>query len=246
MIVLNARLGKARHLNKKVILMKKYIPKKVMALVFVCSLNSVQAATITVDLPGNTPLNYTTAVGSTFDANIYVSGVPDFGGFDFSVSFDSTKFSLVAANPFTSAYVFGHDGTEADPTSTTSPTAIFGDYLTSPGKFYLSETINAQSNNALIVGLSVANQPPLLLGTLHFIAENTVVKSTVGITGGIADVNPVISAFDPATTYPLSLQGAFVTINQPAVVPLPEAAWLFVTGLLTALGLRNSKAGVPA
>lgn len=225
--------------------MKKQLCIKLTALAIACCLNNAQAATITVNLPGNTPLNYSTTTGSAFDANIYISGVADFGGFDFSVSFDSSKLTLDAANPFTSSYVFGHDGTEADPASTTSPTSIFGNTLVSPGKFYMSETINAQSANALTAGISVPDQPPLLLGTLHFLANSTVVKSTIGITGG-ADVNPIISAFDPATTYPISLQGAFVTITQPAAVPLPAAAWLFVPGLLAVLGRKKQKAGSAA
>ncbi|WP_426994407.1 cohesin domain-containing protein [Methylomonas sp. CM2] len=172
---------------------------------------------MTIELPGNTDL-YTAEVGSFFDANIYVDGLADFGGFDFNLTYNSANLS---AELLTSASIFGAD-TE---TFANSISTVGG------GKIHFAEAISATST--LEAGLNIT--APTLLGTVKFKALNAALNNPLNIT------NPIVYSFD-GTSLAGSLRGANVTIipaQDPAPVPVPAAAFLFAPGLLAIFGRRN-------
>ncbi|MFA5985204.1 MAG: cohesin domain-containing protein [Methylococcaceae bacterium] len=196
--------------------MNKYIFSALIALFFNGYVNSAQASLLSIQLPNGTAAD-TTNKGSSFDVGIYISSIADFGGFDFDLTFDSSK--LVVTAPFlTSASVFGPG----------DATAVFANGLSSPGRYHFAETIDILSDTALSQGLTV-DLAPLLLGTLHFQALNTGSNSTISI--GVHGSNTILVDFDgnPLGT---SVQAANVTINPPAAVPLPAPIWLMLSGVL--------------
>lgn len=189
--------------------MKKYLVTPLLALALMGS--SAQAAVLTIDMPGDN-LPFTTTVGAFFDANVYINSIADFGGFDLSVSYSTTKLQAVS---LTSAYVFGETETETLASDIT------------PGLVHFAEAISFESS--LDAGLAI--NAPTLLGTVRFKALNTGINNLVDI------FNPVISSFsgDPVGG---TKQGAFVTINQ-APVPLPASLYLFGSALLAGFRLRK-------
>lgn len=196
--------------------MNKYIMTKLLVLVFVCSFQSAQAATITIKLPGDSS-TYTTTVGALFDASIYIDSVPDFAGFDFNLTYNNTKLSGLT---LTSGNIFGAD------------TETFASSIT-PGVVHFAEAISFTSSAT--AGLTIT--APTLLGTIHFQALNTGVNNLLNIT------DPILSDF-AGNSLGGSIETAFVTINpaNPAPIPLPASALLFAPGLLALFGLRKRKA----
>jgi hypothetical protein len=198
---------------------------KLMALAMASLLNSATAATLTIEFPGNS-LNYTTSNGSSFDAQLYVDGLPDFGSFDFNIIYDSNKLSAASLD---SASIFGVG------TDTAYALQILGNYVPytistagGVGDVHFAEAISGTS--ALTAGLSITT--PTLLGTLHFSTLTTAANSLVNIT------SPVISDFN-GNQLSGSIQAAYVTITPAAAVPLPAAAWLFAPLALLTLGNRK-------
>ncbi len=195
--------------------MNKYIFSALIALLFNGYVNCAQASLLSIQLPNGTSAD-TTNKGSSFDVGIYISSIADFGGFDFDLTFDSSK--LAVTEPLlTSASVFGlGDATD-----------VFANSLSSPGRYHFAEAIGYDPT-ALTQGLTV-DLAPLLLGTLHFQALNTGSNSTISI--GVHESNTILVDFYgiPLGT---SVQAANVTINPPAAVPLPAAIWLMLSGLL--------------
>ncbi len=175
--------------------------------------STAQAANLSIQLPNNSNL-YTTTVGSFFDARIYVDGLPDFGAFDFKLTYDKLNLSAVS---LTSASVFG-----------AADTAIFANDIT-PGSIHFSEAI--ADTSTLEAGLNIAN--PTLLGTVKFKALKTGVNNLLNID------SPLMYSFD-GTSFGFSLLPANVTINA-APVPLPASVFLFAPGLLAIFARRKSK-----
>jgi Cohesin domain len=199
-------------------LMNKHIVTKLIALVFSCYLYSTQAAILTVQLPGGGSTLDTT-VGSFFDAGVYINSVQDFAGFDFSLTYDSTKMTALT---LTSGVIFGAADTETFASSI------------NPGVVHFAEVISGSSS--LTGGLNIT--APALLGTIHFQALNTVANSPVDI---LVNANPPILSDFSGNSIAGSEQGALVTINK-AVVPLPASGLLFAPGILALFGLRKNKA----
>lgn len=195
--------------------MNKHLLFKFILLAFLGMLQSAQAAVLTIKMPGNST-NYTTSVGSFFDANIYINTVADFGGFDFNVEYDSAKLSAIN---FTSANIFGETETDASFTSFTPGT----------GSMNLVEIISFDS--ILESGLTI--NVPTLIGTIHFQALDTAINSLVSIT------TPILSDFI-GDSFGGQAQGAFVSI-EPAPVPVPASIVFFVPGLLAFFGLNRKK-----
>ena len=202
--------------------MNKHLFIKLAGLFLACFFSAAQAAVLTVRLPSY-PANYTTTVGSIFDANIFIDSVLDFGGFDFTLSFDSTKLSALS---LTSGNIFGIADTDILINSIT------------PGTVNYSEAISFTS--ALTAGFDIT--VPTLLATVSFQALSTGVDNLINVT------DLVLSDFG-GDAIDASAQGAFVTID-PAVVPPPPppehvpepaSAFLFATGILTLFGLRRQK-----
>jgi hypothetical protein len=185
-----------------------------------CCQNAEAAPLLSVQLPGNVN-NYTTTIGSFFDAEIYIDDIPDLGGFDFSLTYDSSKLSAVS---FTSASVFGAANTE-----TIDKTLL-------PGTARLSEAISASSS--LTQGLAITT--PTLLATLHFRALDLVVDSPLEF---FVDANtPIWSTFDGFSVAG-SVQGAFVSIDDAAAaVPLPSTILLFAPGAMALFSVKKAKA----
>lgn len=200
-----------------------------MALAFVGFFNNTQASTLlSIKLPGDTTA-YTTTVGSFFDAYIYADALPNFGGFDFNLTYDSSKMSALT---LTSASIFGA-GTDTEIFGNTISTNV----ATHTGTVHFGETISGTSPlNELGVGVDI--NAPTLLGTLHFQALAVGANSFLNITNPplLFDFNAA-SLIKPGDT----LQPAGVTINV-AAVPLPGSALFIASGLLTVFGLRKSNA----
>jgi hypothetical protein len=199
--------------------MNKYLFIKLAGLFFACVFSNAQATLLTVHLP-SFPANYTTTVGSTFDANIYIDSVADFAGFDFTLSFSPTKLSALS---LTSGNIFGIADTD-----------ILANSITSSSVNY-AEAISGTS--ALPAGLNIV--VPTLLVTVTFQALSTGVNNLISFT----DLTMSDFFGDPISA---SAQGAFVTID-PAVVPPPQhvpepaSAFLLATGIFTLFGLRRNK-----
>jgi len=204
--------------------MSKNIFSKLIGLAFLCCFQSAQALPImTIKMPGDST-NYTTTVNALFDANIYIDDIQDFGGFDFSLTYNGTKLSALS---LTSGSIFGAADTET----------FFNSIAPSAAPFYevhFAEAISAFSS--LLVGFNII--APTLLGTIHFKALSTVADSSIDF---VVDANtPILSTFDGSSVNG-GAQGALITINDslPAAVPLPTTAILFATGLLALFGLRK-------
>lgn len=193
--------------------MKKHIFNHLMALVFACSFQTAQAAVLTIDMPGDN-LPYTTTVGAFFDANIYIDSVEDFAGFDFSVTYSAAKLQAIS---LTSGSIFGAAETET-----------FADSIL-PGTVHFAEAISSESS--LEAGLDI--NAPTLLGSIRFKALNTGVNSLVDFAN-----TPIFSTFS-GDSIGGSKQGAFVTINPAAVVPLPASLYMFGSALLGFIGFRK-------
>ena len=198
--------------------MNKNTLTKLIGLALVVCVQHVQATPLfTVKLPANS-VNFTTSVNSLFDAKIFIDAIPDLGGFDFSLTFNSAKLS---AESFDSASVFGVADTET----------LFN--TITPGTVRLDEAISFSS--PLTQGLNIT--APTLLGTVHFKALSTVALSPIDFL--VNDDTPILSTFD-GTSALGSKQNAFVTIN-PAV-PLSEPALSIAPALLAVFGLAKRKA----
>lgn len=203
--------------------MNKHLFIKLAGLFFACFFSNAQAIPfLTVQLPSH-PANYTTTVGSTFDANIYIDSVADFAGFDFTLSFSPTKLSALS---LTSGNIFGIADTDILANSITSSTVNY------------AEAISFTS--ALTAGLNI--NVPTLLATVKFQALSTGANNLINFTSlTLSDfIGDSIGA---------SAQGALVTINSAVVpppppphqVPEPASAFLFTTGILALFGLRRNK-----
>ena len=198
--------------------MNKNTVSKLAVLALLWNFHTAQALPLlNVKLPGNSA-NFSSNVGSLFDANIFVDAVPDLGGFDFTLTFDNTKLS---AQSFDTASIFGAANTE-----TLANTA-------GPGNVRLSDAISGLS--PLTQGLNIT--APTLLGTVHFKALSTAVNSSIDFLVN-ADT-PVLSAFD-GTSVAGSKQNAFVQVKA-AVVPLPASLVLFAPALMWAGALMRKR-----
>lgn len=199
--------------------MNKKILTHLGALVLASGLQTAQAAILTIDLPGDN-LPFTTTQGATFDANIFIADVNDFAGFEFNITFNSTKLQALS---LTSGSIFGADDTYSLPSSINPDFVHFG------------EAISGES--LLPSGINIAANAPTLLGTIRFKALSTGERSLIDIT------SPVLSDFI-GDSIGGSKQGAFVTINAapPAAVPVPAAFWLMASGILGFIGIRRKTA----
>lgn len=201
--------------------MNKNLAAKLIALAAFGFVHGAEATTLSVVLPNNTNV-YSTAVGSFFDANIYVDGLPDFAGFDFGLTYNSTNLS---AQSLTSGSIFGADTVSF--ANTISP-GVGG-----AGSIHFAESLSDTS--AATVGLNIA--APTLLGTIHFKALNISANNVINI------VNPPLIYSYNGTSLGGTLQAGSVSITAaPAAVPLPASAFLFVPGLFAALGFRKNNA----
>ena len=199
--------------------MNKSMFTKLAVLACVCGLQNAHAtALLTVKLPGNS-VNFATTVNSLFDANIFIDAIPDLGGFDLSLTFNSVRLSAVS---FDSASIFGVGDTET----------LFN--TIAPGAVRLSEAISLSST--LTQGLNIT--APTLLGTVHFKALSTVALSPIDFL--VNNDTPILSTFD-GTSVLGSKQNAFVTIKPAAAVPLPAAALSFAPALLAVFGFAKRK-----
>ena len=199
--------------------MNKSMFTKLIVLACACGIQNAYATPLlTVKLPGNS-VNFSTTVNSLFDAKIFVDAIPDLGGFDFSLTFNSAKLS---AESFDSASIFGAADTD------TLANSI------APGTVSLSEAISQSS--LLTQGLNIT--APTLLGTVHFKALSTVALSPIDFL--VNNDTPILSTFD-GTSVLGSKQNAFVTITPAAAVPLPAAILSFVPGLFAVFGFAKRK-----
>ncbi|MFZ1545933.1 MAG: cohesin domain-containing protein [Candidatus Nitrotoga sp.] len=202
--------------------MNKHLVIKLAGLFLACFFSAAQAIPlVTVQLPSY-PANYMTTVGSIFDANIFIDSVPDFAGFDFTLSFDSTKLSALS---LTSGNIFG------------AVTDFFTNSITLSTVNYSEGIVYTEPPPGLVITI------PTLLATVSFQALSTGVNNLISVT------DLVLSDWDGGDPLEASAQGAFVTID-PAVVPPPPppehvpepaSAFLFATGILTLFGLRRQK-----
>ena len=202
--------------------MNKHLLTKLITLAIVGLFNTAEAATLSIKFPDNTNV-YTTAINSVFDANLYVDGLPDFGGFDLYLTYDSTKLS---AQSLTTASVFGAN------TDVSFANSI------SPGSIHFAEALSFDAPETKTI------DAPTLLGTIQFKA---LALTPDGVSFGINISNPAIYTFD-GTSLGGTLQGGNVRVTAaPAAVPLPAAGFLFVPGLLTIFGFsRKNKAKIAA
>ena len=123
--------------------MKKHIMTNLIALAIACLFHNVQAATISVKLPGDSS-TYSTHAGSEFDANIYINSVADFAGFDFNLTYANTKLTALT---LTSGSIFGAD------------TETFDSSIT-PGIVHFAEAISAISSATTRRALSFYTKQP--------------------------------------------------------------------------------------
>lgn len=202
--------------------MCKHLFIKLAGLFFACFFSNAQAAVLTVRLPSY-PANYTTTVGSIFNANIYIDSVADFAGFDFTLSFSPTKLNVLS---LTSGNIFGIADTEVLTNSITSSTVNYAEAIS--------------STSALTAGLDI--NVPTLLATIEFKALTTGIDNLINFT------TLTLSDFN-GDSIGATAQGALVTINPavvpppppppPQQVPEPASAFLFIMGLLALVGLRR-------
>lgn len=202
--------------------MNKHLVTKLIALAIAGVFHSAEATTLSISLPNSSNI-YSTAVGSFFDAKIYVNGLPDFAGFDFSLTYNSNNLS---AQSLSSGSIFGTDTLSfANSISTSAST----------GTIHFAEALSYTS--PLTEGLNIA--APTLLGTIHFKALNISTNNAINIT------NPQVYSFD-GTSLAGTLQGASINITAapvvPAPVPLPASALLFAPGLLSIFAAKKRKA----
>ena len=200
--------------------MNKHLFTKLIALTCLCLFHSAQASTtLTVKLPNNSNI-YTTALGSFFDAKIYVDGLADFAGFDFNLTYNTANLS---AQTLTTASIFGADTLSF--ANTITPTV-------GTGTIHFAEALSDTS--PLTAGLNIT--VPTLLGTVHFKALKISANNLLNF------ANPALYSFD-GTSLAGSLQGANIAVTAAsAAVPLPASALLFAPGLLALFGLRKNKA----
>ncbi len=188
--------------------MNKYLLPRLIALIVCCFFNNAQAALVTIEMP-NGLATYTTPLDSLFVAKIMIDSVPDLGSIDFTLAYDNSKLNALSLD---SGFIFGVDNTYT-PSGTPTWTG---------GTIHFAEAIDGTS--PLTTGINV--NVPTLLATIHFKA--------IGIAAGVNNViNPtslILSNFDGI---PLdgSFQQAFVTVTQPAVIPIPAGVWLFGSAL---------------
>ncbi|MBD9356619.1 hypothetical protein [Methylomonas albis] len=199
--------------------MNKNVFVKLIALAFVGIFHTAEATTLSLKFPNNSNI-YTTSVGSTFDAYIYADGLPDFGGFDFYLTYSSTN---LLAQSLTSATVFGAD-----------TDASFANSI-APGSIHFAEAIAADS--LATGGLNITG--PTLLGTVKFKALTVSPINTAYL---INFSNPAIFTFD-GTSVSGSTQGGNVKVSALAAVPVPASIFLFVPGLLAVFGAISKSAG---
>lgn len=187
------------------------------ALLTACAfLSTTQAATLSIQLPNNSNL-FTTTTDSIFDARIFVDGLPDFGGFDLVLNFNSTRLQAIS---LTTNSIFGVAETETFANSV------------NPGSVHFAESISGTTS--LTEGLNISG--PTLLGTIQFKALATGLNNLISFSNA-----PLIYDYY-GTSLGGTLQNANVTINEPAAVPLPTSVIIFVSGLLSMFGFRTKKA----
>lgn len=189
--------------------------------------HSAQAAQLTVKLPNNSNI-YTTALGSFFDADIYVDdsanlgNLNQFAGFDISLSYDSTNLS---AESLISASIFGAE---------TDPVAIANSITPGAGLGTINfvETLIFSAPSSSFLNITV----PRLLGTVQFKALNVSNNNMLNITD--------LKLFNAGDLVNSSALGANIGITAApaAAVPLPASALLFAPGLLAMFGVRKNKA----
>ena len=177
---------------------------RLAALALVGASNLAQAADFTARLPGDT-VNFTTTVGSVFDANIYVNNAADFAGFNFTLTYDSSKLTALA---FTSATVFGAPNTDILSNSVL------------PGSLNLSEAISLSS--PLTAGIVITT--PTLLATVHFRADAVNLNNFLNFDPS----DFACSTFNGDSCAAINTaQGANVTIKASAV-PVPASGALML------------------
>ena len=200
--------------------MNKNLMIKLIALAITSFFHTAKATTLSIEFPNNSNI-YSTAVGSIFDANIYVDGLPDFGGFDIFLTYNNANLS---AQSLTSSTVFGAD-TDA---------SFVGSIA--PGSIHFAEAIAFDS--PATAGLNITG--PTLLGTVKFKALTVSPVNTAYLIN--FSNSSAIYQFD-GTSIGGTAQGGNVKVTAaPAVVPLPTSAFMFAPGLLAMFGGRKYKA----
>lgn len=214
------------------------------ALVLAGCLHNAQASTLIVGFGDPTTVNGSTHAGSLFDVNLYVNGLADFGSFDFSLTYDSTKMTALSLD---SANIFGvNDPNVIDPLTnqTLIQTAYplnnnVGDpvpYVISAGSVHFAESI-AFSNTLYPDAQHVlAVNAPMLLGTVHFKAGNT-----ISLNNFLNISNPIISDWNGNSLAGTTQPG---NVNIQAPVPLPAAAWMFLAGLMGVFGWKKQQSAL--
>jgi len=194
--------------------MNKYLFPRLVALTFCCFLNNAQAAlvSVTTEMP-NGLATYSTTLGSLFDAKIMIGSVPDLGSIDFTMTYDPLKLNALSLD---SGNIFGFtDGVSNAVSAPDTP-------VWTGGKIHFVEAIDGES--PLTAGINVT--APKLVATIHFQAI------AVGVDSVIDPKSAIISDFfGTLPTYDVNFQQAFVTVTQPAAVPIPAAVWLFGSAL---------------
>ncbi|MCQ8115861.1 cohesin domain-containing protein [Methylomonas rosea] len=203
--------------------MNKNLFIRLLALAAAGFFHTAEATTLSLKFPNNSNI-YTTTVGSFFDANIYVDGLPDFGAFDLTLTYNSNNLSAQSLN---STSIFGTDDS-----------AVFINTITpgigGSGSIHFAEDLSPTSSaNA---GLNITG--PTLLGTITFKALSVSAINTAYLINFSASSE--IYTFD-GTSIGGTAQGGNVKVTAvPAAVPLPASIFLFVPGLLAVFGARKS------
>lgn len=199
------------HMNKKLFI-------KLILLSITGIFHTAEATTLSVKFPNNSNI-YTTTVGSFFDANIYADGLPDFGGFDIYLTYNSANLS---AQSLSTATVFGTD-TDASFIQSIAP-----------GSIHFAEAIAYDS--PATEGLNIAG--PTLLGTVTFKALTVSAINTAYLID--ISASSEIYTFNGKSIGGTAQGGNVKVTAVPAAVPLPASIFLFVPGLLAVFGARNS------
>jgi len=197
--------------------MKNNFKSGMLALILCGVIFDAQAALVTTEMP-NGLASYSTQVNSLFDAKIMIDSIPDLGSIDFTLTYDSNKLNALSVD---SDNIFGVADTFVAPDTPTW----------TGGTVHFAEAIDATSS--LTTGINVT--APTLVATIHFKAISTGVNSILNPT------SLILSDF-AGNSVGGSFQQAFVTID-PTAVPIPPAAWLFVSTMvgLGFLGKRREK-----
>ena len=193
--------------------MNKYLLPRFIALIICCFLNNAQATPlVTIEMPNGLATD-TTTLDSFFDAKIMINSVLDLGSIDFTLTYNNSKLNALSLD---SGNIFGFANGVSNAISAPGTPVWTG------GKIHFVEAIDGES--PLTAGINVT--APKLVATIHFQAI------AVGVDSVIDPKSAIISDFfGTLPTYDVNFQQAFVTVTQPAAVPIPAAVWLFGSAL---------------